>query len=112
LSGGNQQKVVVGKWLAAGTTILLLDEPTRGVDVNAKAEIHRLVAELASGGAAVIVASSELPEILAISDRILVLAQGRQVALLETAKTDQIEVMRHAVSVGTLSVPQEENVEP
>jgi ABC-type sugar transport system ATPase subunit/ribose/xylose/arabinose/galactoside ABC-type transport system permease subunit len=105
LSGGNQQKVVVGKWLAANTKILLLDEPTRGVDVNAKAEIHRLIADLASGGAAIIVASSELPEVLAISDRILVLAQGRQAALLETAKTNQIEVMQYAVSGGTLSNP-------
>jgi ABC-type sugar transport system ATPase subunit len=98
LSGGNQQKVVVGKWLAAESRILLLDEPTRGVDVNAKAEIHRLIRDLANRGVAIVVASSELPEVLAISDRILVLARGHQAALLETGKTNQVEVMRYAVS--------------
>jgi ABC-type sugar transport system ATPase subunit len=97
LSGGNQQKVVIGKWLAADVKILLLDEPTRGVDVNAKAEIYRLVDDLARSGAAVVMASSELPELLAVTDRILVLSGGRQTAVLETAKTDQVEIMRYAV---------------
>lgn len=98
LSGGNQQKIVIGKWLAAGTRILLLDEPTRGVDVNAKAEIYRIIDELAQEGVAVIMASSELPEVLGISDRVLVLAQGRQTALLETRKTSQVEIMQYAVA--------------
>jgi len=98
LSGGNQQKIVIGKWLAAGIKVLLLDEPTRGVDVNAKAEIYRLIDELAQSGVAVIVASSELLEVLGISDRVLVLAQGCQVALLETARTSQVEIMQYALA--------------
>jgi ABC-type sugar transport system ATPase subunit len=98
LSGGNQQKIVIGKWLAAGIKVLLLDEPTRGVDVNAKAEIYRLIDELAQSGVAVIVASSELPEVLGISDRVLVLAQGHQTAMLETARTSQVEIMQYAVA--------------
>jgi ABC-type sugar transport system ATPase subunit len=102
LSGGNQQKIVIGKWLAAGIKILLLDEPTRGVDVNAKAEIYRLIDELAQSGVAVIVASSELPEVLGISDRVMVLAQGRQTALLDTAKTSQVEIMHYAVAAKTV----------
>ena len=76
LSGGNQQKVVLAKWLATNPKVLLLDEPTRGIDINAKKEIYALVDELARGGLAVIMVSSELPEILAIADRILVLAEG------------------------------------
>jgi ABC-type sugar transport system ATPase subunit len=77
LSGGNQQKVVLAKWLAAHCTILILDEPTRGVDVGAKAEIHSLIDELASSGCAVLLISSELPEVLHLSTRILVLRDGR-----------------------------------
>ena len=107
LSGGNQQKIVVGKWLAADTRILLLDEPTRGVDVNAKAEIYRLIDELAQAGVAVIVASSDLPEVLGISDRVLVLAQGRQTAVLETARTSQVEIMHHAVAANAARPPLE-----
>lgn len=100
LSGGNQQKIVIGKWLAKGIRILLLDEPTRGIDVNAKAEIYRLIDQLAASGVAVIVASSELPEVLGISDRVLVLEQGRQAAVLDTRKTTQVEIMHYAVSSG------------
>jgi ribose transport system ATP-binding protein len=77
LSGGNQQKVVLAKWLAAGPKVLLLDEPTRGIDVNAKREIYALIDELAHAGLGVLMASSELPEILGIADRIFVLAEGR-----------------------------------
>ncbi|MBI5669548.1 MAG: sugar ABC transporter ATP-binding protein [Chloroflexi bacterium] len=80
LSGGNQQKVVVGKWLASKPRILIMDEPTRGIDVGAKAEIHRLMSELAREGLAVLMISSELPEILGMSDRILVMRGGRIVA--------------------------------
>ncbi len=80
LSGGNQQKVVLAKWLATEPKVLLLDEPTRGIDINAKKEIYALVDELARSGLAVVMVSSELPEILAIADRILVLAEGRVTA--------------------------------
>jgi ABC-type sugar transport system ATPase subunit len=77
LSGGNQQKVVLGKWLARGCRVLLLDEPTRGVDIGAKVEIYRLIRELAAQGAAVMLVSSELPEILHLADRIVVMSKGR-----------------------------------
>ena len=97
LSGGNQQKVVIGKWLAVDASILLLDEPTRGIDVNAKFELYQLVADLVSGGVSVIMASSEMPELFALTDRIVVLAEGRKVAELKTAETDQVEIMRYAV---------------
>ena len=80
LSGGNQQKVVVGKWLASKPKLLIMDEPTRGVDVGAKAEIHRLLSELAQQGLAILMISSELPEIMGMSDRILVMREGRIVA--------------------------------
>jgi ABC-type sugar transport system ATPase subunit len=100
LSGGNQQKVVVGKWLAAETRILLLDEPTRGIDVNAKFELYALIRELTARGMAVIMASSELPELLTLADRILVMAEGRIAAELDAAHTDQVEIMRHATARG------------
>ena len=77
LSGGNQQKVMLGKWLAPKPKVLLLDEPTRGVDVGAKAEVHRLIRELASQGLATLLISSELPELLSLSDRIVVMRQGK-----------------------------------
>ena len=77
LSGGNQQKVVIAKWLAARPRVLILDEPTRGVDIGAKVEVHRIVSELAASGLAIIMISSDLPEVLAMSDRILVLHEGR-----------------------------------
>ena len=76
LSGGNQQKVVIGKWLAKEPSILLLDEPTRGVDIGAKAEIYRIICELAAKGMAVLVSSSELPELLRLCDRVVVLCEG------------------------------------
>jgi ribose transport system ATP-binding protein len=77
LSGGNQQKVVLAKWLATQPNILLLDEPTRGIDVKAKNEIYKLIGNLASSGIAIVMISSELPEILSISDRIIVLSEGK-----------------------------------
>ena len=77
LSGGNQQKVVVGKWLATNPRVLIMDEPTRGIDVGAKSEIHRLMSELAQQGMAILMISSELPEILGMSDRVLVMREGR-----------------------------------
>jgi rhamnose transport system ATP-binding protein len=80
LSGGNQQKIVLGKWLANQPKLLILDEPTRGIDVGAKAEIHRLMSELAGQGLAILMISSELPEVLGMSDRVLVMREGRLVA--------------------------------
>ncbi len=77
LSGGNQQKVVLARWLAARPKVLILDEPTRGIDVGAKAEIYRLIDELANEGLAIILISSELPEIMGLSDRIIVMQGGR-----------------------------------
>ena len=76
LSGGNQQKVVLGKWLASEPRVLILDEPTRGIDIGAKVEVHRIISELAASGLAIILISSDLPEVLAMSDRILVLHEG------------------------------------
>ena len=85
LSGGNQQKIVLGKWLANNPKLLILDEPTRGIDVGAKAEIHRLMCELAAAGVAILMISSELPEVLGMSDRVLVMREGRLVAEFDRA---------------------------
>jgi len=89
LSGGNQQKVVVARWLAAQPAVLILDEPTQGVDVGAKAEIHRLMVELAEQGLAILMISSELPEILGMSDRIAVMRDGAIVATLDREAASQ-----------------------
>jgi ABC-type sugar transport system ATPase subunit/ribose/xylose/arabinose/galactoside ABC-type transport system permease subunit len=97
LSGGNQQKIVIAKWLAANCEVLLLDEPTRGIDVNAKVEIYNLVSALVAKGVSVIVATSELPELLMLTDRILVLAEGKLTKELISSQTDQVEIMRYAV---------------
>jgi len=94
LSGGNQQKIVLARWLAAGSRILILDEPTRGVDVGAKAEIHALIDGLAAAGNAVLLISSELPELLALSSRILVLRAGRLVGEVPRERADEETVMR------------------
>ncbi|HLY61899.1 MAG TPA: sugar ABC transporter ATP-binding protein [Terriglobia bacterium] len=96
LSGGNQQKVVLAKWLYRQARIFLFDEPTRGVDVGAKSEIYRLINELAQSGAAILMVSSELPEILGMTDRVLVMRNGRMVKELVTAETNQEEIMRWA----------------
>jgi ABC-type sugar transport system ATPase subunit len=92
LSGGNQQKVVVGKWLAAKPKMLIVDEPTRGVDVGAKAEIHRLLSELAQQGLGILMISSELPEVLGMSDRVLVMRTGRLVGEFSRAEANQQNV--------------------
>ena len=94
LSGGNQQKIVLARWLAAQSKILILDEPTRGVDVGAKAEIHALIGELAEQGAAILLISSELPELLNLSDRILVLRAGRMVGEVARADASQERLLR------------------
>ena len=98
LSGGNQQKVLVGRWLLTSPRILILDEPTRGIDVGAKAEIHRLISELAAGGAAVLMISSEMPEILWMSDRVMVMREGRVAGILDRCDANQVALMRLAAN--------------
>src|SRR6202012_4535964 len=89
LSGGNQQKVVLARWLALKPKILIVDEPTRGIDVAAKAEVHPLLARLAHEGIAVIVISSELPEVLALADRIVTLCEGRLTGEMRRAEATE-----------------------
>ncbi|NKF30618.1 sugar ABC transporter ATP-binding protein, partial [Pseudomonas sp. BGM005] len=96
LSGGNQQKVLIGRWLLTHPKILILDEPTRGIDVGAKAEIHRLVTDMARNGVAVIMISSEMPEVLGMSDRIMVMHEGRVTGFLNRDEATQIKVMELA----------------
>jgi putative multiple sugar transport system ATP-binding protein len=97
LSGGNQQKVVLSKWLFANPEILILDEPTRGIDVGAKYEIYAIIAQLASEGKGIIVISSEMPELLGISDRIYVMNEGRMVGEMAAAEASQEKIMRAMV---------------
>jgi ABC-type sugar transport system ATPase subunit len=97
LSGGNQQKVVLTKWLAIKPQILILDEPTRGIDVGAKAEIHRIISDLAGQGVGILMISSELPEILGMSDRILVMHEGRITGSLNREEATQEKIMALAV---------------
>ncbi|MBN9023295.1 MAG: sugar ABC transporter ATP-binding protein [Rhizobiales bacterium] len=105
LSGGNQQRVVIAKWLATNPKLLIVDEPTRGVDVGAKAEIHSLLCDLARQGMAIIMISSDLPEVLAMSDRVAVMHQGRIVADLQVAGLTQETVMHHATGQSLRSHP-------
>jgi ABC-type sugar transport system ATPase subunit len=99
LSGGNQQKALIARWLFAGSRILILDEPTQGVDLGARAEIYRLMADLAGRGTSILLVSSDLPEILGMSHRILVMRRGEVAATLEAAGTGGEDVMRHAALV-------------
>ncbi|MBV1707059.1 MAG: sugar ABC transporter ATP-binding protein [Hyphomicrobiales bacterium] len=96
LSGGNQQKVLIGRWLLTKPRILILDEPTRGIDVGAKSEIHRMVSQLAGDGVGIIMISSEMPEILGMSDRILVMHEGRATGILNRDEADQVKIMELA----------------
>ena len=97
LSGGNQQKIVLAKWLATNPKILLLDEPTRGIDINAKAEIYKLMKTLAAEGMSIIMVSSELPEILAVSDRVLVMCEGELTADLPVVNASEEIILKHAI---------------
>ncbi len=96
LSGGNQQKVVIGKWLAADTEILIFDEPTRGIDVGAKSEIYKLLNDLAKQGKSIIMISSELPEILRMSHRIIVMCEGRITGEIPVEEATQENIMHFA----------------
>src|SRR5208282_1197934 len=96
LSGGNQQKVIVAKWLARDCDVLFFDEPTRGIDVGAKSEIHKLLRELADQGKAIVMISSELPEILRMSDRIIVMCEGRITGELTAEEATQERIMQLA----------------
>jgi ribose transport system ATP-binding protein len=93
LSGGNQQKVVIGKWLLADSKVLIMDEPTRGRDVGARVEIYELMNELTEGGDGILMISSDLPEVLGISDRILVMSGGHITGELSTKEATQEKIM-------------------
>lgn len=96
LSGGNQQKVVIGKWLTRDCDVLIFDEPTRGIDVGAKSEIYKLLDQLASEGKAIIIVSSDLPEILRMSHRIIVMCEGRITGELIAEEASQEAIMKYA----------------
>jgi rhamnose transport system ATP-binding protein len=100
LSGGNQQKVVLAKWLATEPSVLIVDEPTRGIDVGTKAEVHRLLSSLAAEGLAVLMVSSDLPEVLGMADRVLVMHEGRLVAEIPRAEATEESVMAAATGLG------------
>lgn len=97
LSGGNQQKIVLAKWLATQPQVLLLDEPTRGIDINAKSEIYKLMKNLATEGMGIIMVSSELPEILAVSDRVLVICEGELTASIAIEDATEQEILKNAI---------------
>jgi rhamnose transport system ATP-binding protein len=105
LSGGNQQKVVLAKWLATAPSVLIVDEPTRGIDVGTKAEVHRLLSGLAADGIAVLMISSDLPEVLGMADRVLVMHEGRLTA--EIARADATEENVLAAATGRPAGPGE-----
>jgi rhamnose transport system ATP-binding protein len=105
LSGGNQQKVVLGKWLATNPTVLILDEPTRGIDIGTKAEVHRIISHLAAQGLAILLISSELPEILGMADRVLVMHEGRLSGEFSRADADQERIMFAATGQVAAGVP-------
>ena len=98
LSGGNQQKVIIAKWISTKTKVVIFDEPTRGIDVGAKAEIYKIMEELAGEGAAIIMISSELPEVMGISDRIIVMRRGRIVADLDPKQTTEETIVKFSAA--------------
>jgi rhamnose transport system ATP-binding protein len=107
LSGGNQQKVVIGKWLATQPKVIILDEPTKGIDIGSKAAVHAFIGEFVAQGVAVILISSELPEVMGIADRIVVMHKGRTVRILERADFDARAIVRAAVGIGVSSSESE-----
>ena len=110
LSGGNQQKLVLGKWLAIEPRVLILDEPTRGIDVGAKAQFHELIRKFADQGLAVLLISSELPELLSLCDRIMVMRQGRIVGEFQQADATQAKVLEMALPDGEAGAGRAINV--
>ena len=98
LSGGNQQKVVLAKWLALAPNVLIVDEPTRGIDVGGKAEIHRLLRALAREGVSIVMVSSDMEEVLHLSDRVVVMHEGRVTGVLERADCSEQRIMALAVA--------------
>jgi ABC-type sugar transport system ATPase subunit len=103
LSGGNQQKVVLSKWLARRPSVLIVDEPTRGIDVGTKQEVHRLLSDLASQGVAILMISSELPEVLGMADRVLVMHEGRLTETISRADATEEAVMLAATGTARAS---------
>jgi ribose transport system ATP-binding protein len=99
LSGGNQQKVALAKWLLSGAKVLVLDEPTRGVDVGARQEIYRIIKELAAEGVAIVIVSSDLPEILTICERVIVMHEGRITGELLSSELTEAKIMYYATNV-------------
>lgn len=104
LSGGNQQKVMLSKWLNTRPQILILDEPTRGIDVGAKAEVHQIINELAGQGLGIIMISSDMPEVLAMSDRILVMREGRQMGIYTRKEATQETILAAAMGQNNSAV--------
>jgi rhamnose transport system ATP-binding protein len=111
LSGGNQQKVVISKWLETNPRVMILDEPTRGIDVGAKVEVHQLIDDLAARGMAIILISSDLPEVLAMSDRILVMREGRQMAIFDHREATQERVLSAAMGQSGDLFPDEAGID-
>ena len=111
LSGGNQQKVVISKWLETNPKVLILDEPTRGIDVGAKVEVHQLIDDLAARGMAIILISSDLPEVLAMSDRILVMREGRQMAIFDHDEASQQRVLAAAMGQPGDIIPEGDGID-
>jgi ribose transport system ATP-binding protein len=111
LSGGNQQKVLLAKWLVGSPKILILDEPTRGVDVGAKMAIYEIIRQVAAKGVAVVVVSSELEEVLGLAHRVLVMSGGRQQAVLDRGDATSETVMNFAVALTSASSQQEKSSE-
>ena len=111
LSGGNQQKVVLAKWLSTEPKLLIMDEPTRGIDIGAKAEVHALMSRLAQRGMGILMISSEMPEIIGMSDRVIVMCQGRITGEFERSKLDQEEIMTCATQFLTVAGETPKEVE-
>ena len=107
LSGGNQQKVILGKWLAANSELIIFDEPTRGIDVGAKYEIYKLINHLVENGKTVLLISSEMEELMGMSDRIIVLAEGNITGELRREEFDQTSIMRLASAMKEVKIKNE-----
>ncbi len=112
LSGGNQQKVVIGKWLATRPKVIILDEPTKGIDVGSKAAVHEFIGELVEQGLSVILVSSELPELMGMADRIIVMYKGRMARVLARAEFDAGAIVSAASGLGLSPSREKTDAEP